>query len=462
MNTRFQSNCLILADFFAFYLSFAFGITILVAYTGYTNASEFSEWYLSTGVSHLLTFSVFVVFAIGRLASVGLYQKRILFWDELPLILETVFIFAILHGALVWIFHSPMAKSLWLVSWATSPFAIMLSRAGMKKVLMKTGLWQLKAVCIGTDFLAQQFLRLTQMEPTLGIDIQDCLAVPIQPDGEMSDFFKKIRSLGNFNFLIVATQDASAFKLYQILVNEFSAVHLVPPLQGISLLGLQTQFFFSHEVFLLSPQSPWIQRSQEKFKRILDVVGAGILLIFLSPLIVFLTVAIRMSGPKVFFKQRRHGYKGELFECIKFRTMVLDAEAKLQAVLESDPIAKKEWEEKTKISNDPRITQIGQFMRRTSLDELPQLWNVFRGDMSLVGPRPILLHEDVKYGKDLLVYKKFRPGMTGLWQVSGRSNTSYEFRIFLDSWYVRNWSPWYDLAILIKTLGVIFEKKGAY
>ncbi|EJL6409364.1 sugar transferase, partial [Vibrio cholerae] len=124
--------------------------------------------------------------------------------------------------------------------------------------------------------------------------------------------------------------------------------------------------------------------------------------------------------------------------------------------------AREEWQREFKLKNDPRVTEIGKLLRRTSLDELPQLWNVFKGDMSLVGPRPIIDDELLRYKDDADYYLLAKPGMSGLWQVSGRSDTDYDTRVYLDSWYVKNWSLWYDIVILFKTITVVLKKEGAY
>jgi undecaprenyl-phosphate galactose phosphotransferase len=151
-----------------------------------------------------------------------------------------------------------------------------------------------------------------------------------------------------------------------------------------------------------------------------------------------------------------------VFPCFKFRTMQVDAEERLRELLANDPAARAEWEREFKLRNDPRITPIGQFLRRTSLDELPQLFNVIRGEMSLVGPRPVIRAELCKYGDDVDYFLMVRPGMTGLWQVSGRNDVDYDTRVYLDTWYVKNWSLWYDIAILFKTIKVVLRRDGAY
>jgi len=173
-------------------------------------------------------------------------------------------------------------------------------------------------------------------------------------------------------------------------------------------------------------------------------------------------VRIGLSGGAPIFGHARIGRYGRTFACFKFRTMVADAEGVLRRLLESDASARAEWERSYKLKDDPRITPIGAFLRRTSLDELPQLWNVLKGDMSLVGPRPIIEAELERYGDQVDYYLETRPGITGLWQISGRNDTGYEDRVALDSWYVRNWSLWYDLVILVKTVRVVLGREGAY
>ena len=166
-------------------------------------------------------------------------------------------------------------------------------------------------------------------------------------------------------------------------------------------------------------------------------------------------------GP-VFFRQQRIGLGGKDIFIWKFRTMVANAEECLDECLEHDPELREEWESQQKLRHDPRVTRLGRFLRVSSLDELPQLYNVLRGDMSLVGPRPIVWAEVEKYREGFELYKRVRPGLTGLWQISGRSSTSYGLRVELDGYYVRNWSLWFDIYILAKTPLEVFKGRGAY
>ena len=197
-------------------------------------------------------------------------------------------------------------------------------------------------------------------------------------------------------------------------------------------------------------------------KRVFDIVGTLILAIVFSPLMLVIWLLMPRNGGSVIYKHRRIGKDGKAFECLKFRTMVPNAEEVLQQLLQSDPQAKAEWVSDHKLRNDPRITPVGRFLRRTSLDELPQLWNVIRGEMSLVGPRPVIKEELLRYGRNVGAYFAARPGITGLWQVTGRNDTDYRRRVALDTYYVRNQNLLLDLYILVKTTGVVLGGNGAY
>ena len=197
-------------------------------------------------------------------------------------------------------------------------------------------------------------------------------------------------------------------------------------------------------------------------KRMLDVgVSLATMLIFM-PLLVAIGICIFFSGKPVFFGHERIGLNGKKFKCYKFRSMVPNAEEVLDELLLNDPIAREEWNREFKLKNDPRVTKIGCFIRKTSLDEIPQLWNVLKGEMSLVGPRPITEQELNKYRKSAKYYLRTKPGLTGVWQVSGRSDIEYEVRVGMDRWYANNWSVVSDLTILIKTVVVLIKRKGAY
>jgi undecaprenyl-phosphate galactose phosphotransferase len=212
----------------------------------------------------------------------------------------------------------------------------------------------------------------------------------------------------------------------------------------------------------LSPQRGPIHVVADALALRLNQMLALLILVLLAPLLGFVAFLIwRRDGAPVLFAHYRVGHDGKLFRCMKFRTMYRDAERMLAELLENDPAARAEWRREQKLLRDPRVTPIGHFLRRTSLDELPQLFNVLRGDMSLVGPRPITVGELTRYGRVRWHYLSVRPGMTGLWQVSGRNNTSYDERVALDRRYVEERTVWMNLQILLKTVKVVVARDGA-
>jgi exopolysaccharide production protein ExoY len=208
----------------------------------------------------------------------------------------------------------------------------------------------------------------------------------------------------------------------------------------------------------------WQERTVGGFaKRAFDVVAAGAALVFLAPLLVPVALLVRLhdGGPAV-YRHKRIGRGGRAFECLKFRSMTCDADKVLAQHLRNNPAAALEWERGQKLRSDPRVTPVGRFLRATSLDELPQLFNVICGDMSLVGPRPVVADELNRYERARVHYLSARPGLTGLWQISGRNDTSYAQRVSLDKIYVTDWSLPRDIEIVLKTIPAVIAARGVY
>ena len=200
------------------------------------------------------------------------------------------------------------------------------------------------------------------------------------------------------------------------------------------------------------------ERAYEAFKRTIDVVGSAVLLIALAPLFALIAVLVKVTLPgPVFFRQVRLGRHGRPFRCIKFRTMVPDAEQRLQR----DPLLRAAFENNYKIKDDPRVSPLGALLRRTSLDEVPQLWNVLRGDMSLIGPRPVVPPELAKYGTHSQKLLSVPPGLSGLWQTCGRSDTTYEQRVRFDMLYIDHRSAWLDIKLIFLTIVAVGRRVGA-
>ena len=241
----------------------------------------------------------------------------------------------------------------------------------------------------------------------------------------------------------------------------FKRLILIPNLEQISSYGV-TAFDFGG-VLGLEVRHNLLDAGQQAFKRVMDISLVVIGGLIISPILFLVWLLLKFNlRDHVFFGHQRIGRGGQQFSAWKFRTMVADADLKLKHHLEQNPELLVEWESTHKLKNDPRVTWLGRILRRFSVDELPQLWNVITGEMSLVGPRPIVTDEVRHYGDRFDPYTWVRPGITGLWQVSGRNDTTYEERVSLDEYYVRNWSIWLDIYILARTVAIVLQRKGAY
>ncbi|MBR4642653.1 MAG: undecaprenyl-phosphate galactose phosphotransferase WbaP [Selenomonadaceae bacterium] len=277
---------------------------------------------------------------------------------------------------------------------------------------------------------------------------------------------RRIIRAANVKTVVIAAPGLGKEKLQELITKiqpHVKNISFVPDLIGTPMSSVELSLLFSEKILMLNLRNNLSRPYNRILKRIFDLTLTIVGGLMISPFLLAIALAVAIDNRgHVIFAHRRVGAAGKKFSCYKFQTMVPDAEEKLKKYLAENPEAKREWEESFKLTNDPRVTKLGNFLRRTSLDELPQLWNVIRGEMSLVGPRPIVQAEVVRYGKNIREYYMVLPGITGMWQVSGRSDTTYPERVAMDAWYVRNWSVWIDLMYLFKTVKAVFTGKGAY
>jgi Undecaprenyl-phosphate galactose phosphotransferase WbaP len=410
----------------------------------------------------------------------GHYNRRKPFWDEIREIYRVIGILFLNTGLFLFLGNPTFPRSWFVVTCVSAFVLIPFFRFFAKQMFSWAGIWDIPTVILGCGRNAQEAMLALASERLMGFKVIGFLAFRTEgvPDDGYLDILGKrlpVQSLGNdplrtlFELgrpnLVVAleTTELTGFNtLIEVLGRYSNNLYIVPPLRGLPLFGMEASHFFSHEVLLLRVRDNLARPFSRWLKRFLDLVGSIFLLLALSPLFAVLVLQIRRDGGPALFGHIRIGRDGKPFTCLKFRSMVPNAQQVLKDLLESDPQAQSEWERDFKLKDDPRITRIGDFLRRTSLDELPQLWNVVKGEMSLVGPRPIVQEELERYRERVHHYLKARPGMTGLWQISGRNDTNYDNRVFLDAWYVKNWSIWYDVAILFKTISVVLGRKGAY
>jgi Undecaprenyl-phosphate galactose phosphotransferase WbaP len=400
------------------------------------------------------------------------YTYRKPFWDELKDMLSTLSIMALVSMAMNAVFKQNYSVNVWCIAWLFVFVTIPLFRNLAKVLLNKANLWKMPCVIIGDAENAEDVFNAMLSEPSTGFEVRAIVELTEQthvsqvlgvPYISKREFFSRSEE---FHQVFIALEEHQS-ELRESWIRELSKqgmrnISIVPALRGIPLYGTDVSHFFSHEIMMLRIKNRLPRKSSRAVKRCFDIVGSACLLTLLSPFFLYIAWKVSRDGGSITYGHERVGMNGKKFKCLKFRSMVMNAQEVLNHLLDTDPEAKAEWEREFKLKNDPRITSVGLFLRKTSLDELPQLWNVLKGEMSLVGPRPIIYEELVRYGDDVDYYLCAKPGISGLWQVSGRSDTDYNTRVYLDSWYVKNWSLWNDIVILFKTIHVVLKRDGAY
>ena len=436
-------------------------------------------WWSDSGESRAAQFFFLFALVLVLFAARGHYSKRRPAADEVLDTLKVFLLVAVVDSVLAYLTKTQFSRAWFVSAWGVALVVLPVARSMTKRLLMQLGHWQRPTVILGAGQNAQEAAKALRSEPLMGLDLVAFLVpqgeappaaateidgrrIEVLPAGDDPEATLERMGLPH---LMVALE-AESLMPYQNLLQRLSAryvdLSIVPPLRGLPLYGMEMTHFFTHEVLMLTARNNLARPVPRFLKRLFDIVGALALLVVLAPLFAYVIWRIWQTGGAPVFSHARVGRYGRMFGCLKFRTMVPNADEALRVLLDTDPVARAEWERDFKLKNDPRITPIGAFLRGTSLDELPQLWNVLKGEMSLVGPRPIIEDELERYGDQVGYYLETRPGITGLWQISGRNDTGYEDRVALDSWYVRNWSLWYDLVILVKTVRVVLRRQGAY
>lgn len=406
----------------------------------------------------------------------GIYTKRFSFWDEIGVLwkvsfFSTVGIFAIVSiGKLT----DEISRTVIILMGLFSMPFLPLIRMGSKKILRRFGFFRRRVLILGAGETGRLIAGALRKEPNYGYNVIGFLDDDPEKIGETIEGVKVHRGVDKaFNYikrcyisdLIIAMPGAGRERLQKLinsLQHKVDRILFVPDLFGMAILGTSLQHFFHEQAFALEIKNNLERPLNIFIKRCFDIAVSGLLIPLLSIPMAVLAILVRLDskGPAI-FSQDRVGRKGKNFRCYKFRTMHKDAEDRLQEFLANDEDARKDWEKFWKLKDDPRATKTGKFLRETSLDELPQLFNVLKGEMSLVGPRPYLPREEGLLGDFKETMQSVPPGITGLWQTRGRSKTTYLQRLALDLWYVRNWNLWLDIVILFKTIGVVLRREGA-
>lgn len=441
----------------------------------------FSSNAASDMANHLGAYIVFCSALCFIYYNKGHYTYRIPWWNQVRYLLVSCIIVLLLDGFLLFSYEPRASHLMIIFCWGFVFIGLLLSRQCSALILRKLKRWKIHCVVMGdvesvvdvlfaldSDsyngyFVEKIFLRDKDIT-TYDVNYVPSRYKHVEVIDSNKDYLNYLKD--NKNYYVILAMDSfrgeARDAVMELLEKDNIRYALVPPIKRASLHGMEPQYFFGYDVMFLSAPNKLRSPMGLLLKRLMDISVSLTALLCASPIMLFTAFMVTRDGGPVFFKQQRIGKDGEFFSCYKFRSMVIDANERLAQLLETDDEARQEFEETQKLKNDPRVTAFGNFIRKWSIDELPQLLNILKGDMSLVGPRPIQEKEKDLYGKHLRYYMNVKPGLTGLWQVSGRNDISYEQRVRLDNWYVKHWSLWNDIVIVFKTVKVVVKRSGAY
>jgi UDP-galactose-lipid carrier transferase len=464
LRTHVCAATLIAADLAAFVAAtfVAFTVTMVSQLPPYTRALENltllgPAWH---GWGSLLV----LMCLLGHFGSRGHYTSRVPFWTQLGDVVIAVAVALACDIFLTIAVYGRPVQLEGLLRWILLAPCLLVFRTGARQLLRVAGVWTLRTLIIAAPAEMDSARDGLTSDPALGYGLVGC----VSPDDAAALLDRELLQMVEMyraDFVVVSL-GGSNLEAERAALGALRRtglpIALVPVLEELPVTGFRQHYFLGHDIVMLVSQSNLTRPLSQVLKSVFDQVVALLLVVLLAPLFCVLAILVRRDGGSALFRQHRIGAGGRMFNCIKFRTMVTNADEILRRTIERDPAAADEWAATQKLRNDPRVTRIGQFLRRSSLDELPQLFNVLRGEMSLVGPRPIVQAETARYGSDIQYYYAAKPGLTGLWQVSGRSDMAYARRVRLDVWYVRNWTLWHDIAILFKTIPAVFLQRGAH
>lgn len=457
----------------------AFGAAILLAdiarYAFGIEAQDSLDFIVFRGRELILLIGL----TIGVLAFGGLYRRSGWELGEVRKVFCAVALIALFDAALQFVFREHDSRLWFAFAYPLAAVTILSARMMVRSLPRVQRAMTSHVVLIGAGVTPEGFVH--ELRESRSGQVKLLSAAPLSryhgADAEgirehLNDLAEQAKVPGSKLLTVLAPTPWELDEAQQVLacLNRARLPYsVVLPFGGLARSGLNLQEVVGADLVLaeMTPErGTW---GALTLKRAIDIVASLVLIIALMPVLITISALLLLQGGSVLFRQKRVGRNDTRFNCLKFRSMRPDAEERLQAMLRADPAARREWEEFQKLADDPRITPLGRILRNTSLDELPQLWNVLVGDMSLVGPRPIVSPEIDGYGgdrayynhPDFIFYSRSTPGITGLWQVSGRASTTHDERVRLDRWYARNWSLWLDIYVLFKTVGAVLGRTGS-
>ena len=467
MRLAFVKIVTILVD----YISIVFGL--LVAYQLRLSLPE-TFVSLNFKIDNIYIYGIVpIIFLIVFLLN-NSYDIEMPLWDKTKSIVRSITIGVVVSIVLMYTGHVTNSVSRLFVGFSYISIIVLVTlfRFITHKVLNTLGILYIPVLLVGAGKTAELVKKSLDRMPISYYKIfvddnpkSESMATTLPCLGRFIDVEEVIKETGVQNVLVCAPglESKQLVKLINQLQLLVRKVSFVPDIFGIPASNISARGLMEEQTIVIRVQNNLAKQSNRIMKRIFDIVATLCGGILILPILAIVAVLIYLDSPgPIVFGHKRIGQGGKEFPCYKFRSMVPNAQEALEVYLKENPAARKEWERDFKLKDDPRVTRIGKILRKTSLDELPQLWNVLVGDMSLVGPRPIVRDEIVKYGDYINDFYLVPPGITGVWQVSGRSDTTYEERVLMDSWYVHNWSVWIDIVYLLKTVLAVVKSKGAY
>ena len=422
-----------------------FTISIAV-YISFNLRNSFEEIaYYGLPLIKYLTFYPLYIVVILLLFYEGAYKYRYDFWHETRKVIKAIALASILLFAYLAMTKSIDHYSRFVIGFTflLLIFLIPIQKIVVKKILYKLSLWRKKA-------------NIHEEDPFLQKEIYG---------NHYLGYIKSDKS--DFSTLFINSKKSNIESIKSLIEEEIKVrknVIFTPILDEYDLTHSHIYELSNTRTNLIVFKNRLMSWHTRALQNILNYILAIILLPVILPILAIIAIAIKLEskGP-IFFMHNRVGKDGKTIPVVKFRSMFNNSNEILKELLESDSKIKEEWESCFKLKDDPRVTKVGRFLRKTSLDELPQILNVLKGEMNFVGPRPVIQNEiDSYYKENAQYYYMVKPGITGLWQVSGRSDTNYDFRVKIDRWYVVNWSIWLDIVILFKTIKVVLKRDGAY
>lgn len=412
----------------------------------------------------LVEFALIVLGLIAWLTLRGRYHRRQPFWWTLRQVALATGVGVLCNGFVEYAFKTDTSRVLVIGTWLLLPVTLTLMYHLTILLLQRVGLWSMRTVVVGEGEGVQRVLAALTSERDLGYEVAGVIGRDVMAGMPRRSRGGQVLEQFGAHFLVLAPdagERRGECELEEDLLRERAPFAVMPPTLGLPLLASEQTYFIEQDLMMLSFWKGNSKTAARLIKVVFDVTAAAAMLAILSPLMLLIALAVKLDGGPVFYAHKRLGVGRSRFGCLKFRSMRTDSGAMLAQVLRDDPAKAAEWAMTQKLRDDPRITRVGALLRATSLDELPQLINVLRLEMSLVGPRPIVDEEVVHYGKDIAHYYRARPGLTGLWQVSGRSDVGYRQRVQLDMRYIKNWTLWHDFVILCRTVPAVLKRTGA-